>query len=446
MKSSVEPLEGNKVKLSIEVDENEFDDAIDAAFRKIAHHVKIAGFRPGKAPRQLVQARVGLQAARDEALHDALPDFYARAVEENSLEPIAPPEIDITAGKEEGGVAFDAVVEVMPEVQLGGYEHLRVVLPSFAVDETDIDGQLDRLRNQFAELTSVSRPAKDGDHLSMSRKVYQHGEVAMAADDELYEVGSGQVGPELDENLRGARAGDILKFNLHHEQVGEVTFEILVKDVQEKVLPDVTDEWAREASEFENVTELRHAIRDQIEAVRKLEASLSVRDKAVEALVELVDEEMPESLVGGEVQRRMELLGHQLGHRGIELDEYLASSGQGAEELLAGIRAEAEMAVKADVALRSVADRVGVEVTDDDIEMEVQAQAARRKRKPEAVRRDFESQGQWPAVRSGIKKTKTLEWLIGHTEFIDEEGQVIDREALAPSDAPSDADPQETPG
>ena len=253
MKTTVEPLEGNKVKLSVEVDEGEFSDAIDAAFRKIARQVKIPGFRPGKAPRQIIEARVGMEAARQEALSDSLPDYYERALKENDIEPIAAPDIDITSGRESGPIIFDAVVEIMPTVSVAGYQGLKVVLPGFTVTEENIDGKLDMMRDKYGELVAVSRPARDGDYVSMDRKLYRHDETIMAAEDELYQVGSSTVGTELDENLRGARAGDILKFNVTHPdpEIGEVTFQVLVKEVKEKILPEVTDEWASEAWELD---------------------------------------------------------------------------------------------------------------------------------------------------------------------------------------------------
>src|SRR5215472_16318331 len=137
MKAVVEPLEGNKVKLSIEVDEQEFEKAVDAAFRKIAREVRVPGFRPGKAPRRLLEARLGKETGRSEALRDALPDYYSRALRDHEVDALAPPEIDITAGRESGPVAFDAVVEVRPQLHLAGYDGLRVVIPNPAISDEE---------------------------------------------------------------------------------------------------------------------------------------------------------------------------------------------------------------------------------------------------------------------------------------------------------------------
>ncbi len=432
MRSTVEPLEGNKVKLSVEVDETEFDKALDAAFRRLARQVRIPGFRPGKAPRRLLEARMGTETARQEALRESLPDFYQQALKEHDVEPIAPPEIDITAGKDEGPVSFDAVVEVMPEIRVVGYEGLRVALPNLEVTDAEVDAQIDRLREQFAELRPVSRQARAGDNVSMDRKVTRHDEVLLSADDELYEVGSGRIVAELDEQLRGARAGDILKFNATLPEHGEVTFQVLVKEVREKVLPEVTDEWAGEASEFDTVEELRQDIRQRSEAVKRLEAALAVREKVMEALVELVDDEMPRSLVAAEMERRQEVLVHRLGHQGIQLEQYLQLTGTSTDQFFAQLEQQSVSAIKADLALRYVGDAEGVEVTDEDVEQEIAAIAQRQGADEASVRRALESEDRLPEVRSGIRKSKALEWLIEHTEYVDEDGRVIERSALQP--------------
>ena len=439
-------MEGNKVKLSVEVDEGEFDKAVDAAFRKLGREVRVPGFRPGKAPRRLLEARLGTETARQEALRDSLPDFYQQALREHDVEPIAPPDIDITSGREQGPVSFDAVVEVMPEIRVVGYEGLRVALPNLEVTEAEVDAHVERLREQFGEVRPVNRQARAGDHVSIDRKVSRHEEVVLAADDELYEVGSGTIAAELDEQLRGARAGDILKFNATLPVQGEVTFQVLVKEVREKVLPEITDEWASEASEFETVEELRHDIRSRTDAVKRLEAALAVRDKVLEALVELVDDEMPRSLVAQEMERRHEMLVHRLGHQGIQLEQYLELTGSSSDQFFAHLQEEATRAIKADLALRYVAEAEGVEATDEDLEQEIVAMAQRQKVEPSKVRRALESEGRLPEVRSGIRKSKALEWLIDHTEYVDEDGRVIERSALQPSPEGADRGPQPDEG
>ena len=433
MRSSVEPLEGNKVKVSVEVDEAEFDKAIDAAFRKIARETRIPGFRPGKAPRRILEARLGTDVAREEALRDALPDYYIQALEEQDVDAIAPPEIEITAGQGSGPVQFEAVVEVRPQVSVAGYQGLRVTVPSPEVSDEEVDGQLDRLREQFGELQTVSRPARDGDHVLIDLSGYRHSEQieGLTANDFLYELGSGSVVPELDDELRGTKAGDILKFTAPVPgQDDDVGFQVLVKEVKEKVLPEVTDEWASDASEFDTVDALRDDIRTRVGAVKKMQAQLSVRSQAVDALVELVSEEIPEPLINEEMQRRLHELSHRLTAQGADLAQYLQATGQSAEEFQANLQEAALSAVKADLALRGVADAEELEASDEEVDAEIERIAQATGQKPAAVRKQLDRNDQLPAVRSDIRKGKALTWLTEHVEIADEEGKIIDRAEL----------------
>ncbi|HET7486280.1 MAG TPA: trigger factor [Acidimicrobiales bacterium] len=434
MRAVVEPLEGNKVKLSVEVDEQEFEAALDAAFRKMAREVRIPGFRPGKAPRKLLEARLGPGVARQEALRESLPDFYARAVREADVEPIAAPEIDITSGESEGPIAFDAVVEIRPTVSIAGYGGLRVTIPSPVAEEGEVDRHIDRLRKQSAELRSVERPAGDGDHAFIDIKGEREGETVtgLTTDDYLYEVGSGIVVPELDEQLRGAKAGDILAFESSIDEGAPVSFQVLVKDVKEEVLPDVTDEWAADASEFETVEELKADILQRVSAGRRLQATLAIRDEGIKALAELVADEVPDALVRPEMERRAEDLARSLDSRGVSLAQYLQVTGTSEEDFVARLREEAVEAVKADLALRALADAEGVEATEEDVDEEIERLANRMQRSPADIRRQLEQQDAIATVRSDVRKTKALEWLVEHLEVVDEEGNPVDRALLSP--------------
>jgi len=439
MKSMVEPLEGNKVKLSVELEEQEFDRALDTAFRKIAREVRIPGFRPGKAPRRVIEARIGKGAAREEALRESLPEFYAHAVREADLDAIAPPEIDITAGREAGPVAFDAVVEVRPTVGIPGYEGLQVTVPPLEVTEEEVDHQLDRLRSQFGELITVSRPARDGDHLSIDIKAYRHDQTieGLTADDYLYELGSDSLVPQLDQELRGARVGDIFRFNAPAPEGEEATFQVLVKEVKEKQLPDVTDEWASEASEFETVAQLRDDIRERLLAVKRVQAQLALRQGSLTALTELVAEDPPEALVNAEIERRIHDLGHRLEAQGADLRQYLEATGQTGDQLVAEAREGAVETVKADLALRSLADAEDIQCTEADLEAEIERLAEGLKQKPAQLRRALEQTGQMGAVRSDIRTAEALKWLMDHVDVVDEEGRPVDRSNLVlPQQAP----------
>ncbi|MBX3314825.1 MAG: trigger factor [Actinobacteria bacterium] len=449
MKATVEPQEGNKVKLSITIDSEEFEQQIDAAFKRIAREVRIPGFRPGKAPRQLLEARIGTEAARGEALEHAIPQYYADAIVEHEVDVIASPEIDITEGREEGDVAFDAVVEVRPVVTVGGYDSLRVTIDSPDVGDEEVDERIDRLRESFGTLEDVDRPAQTGDSVTIDIAGARDGEEidGLVAEDYLYEIGSGTIVPELDEQLAAAKVDDTLTFTADHPDPDEdpVDFTVTVKAVKEKVLPDADDEFAGEASEFETIAELREDLATRMGMVKKVQAQMAIQQKTAEALAELVEIEAPEALVNQEVGQRIEDLAMRLQAQGVGLEQYLASTGQDQEAFISGLRETAAQGVLVDLALRAVVLAEEIEVDDDELAAEFEAVAERVGQTPAKVRKQLERNGQVPAVRSDLSKRKALEWLIDHVELVDEEGKTIDRAALeveppAAENADDDAD------
>jgi trigger factor len=443
MKSTVEPLEGNKVKLSVEVDASEFEPAVDAAFKKIAREVRLPGFRPGKAPRKVLEARLGPLAGREQALHDSLPEYYSAAVIEHDVDVIAPPEIDITGGQDSGDIAFDAVVEVRPTIEVPGYGSLQVTLERPEVDEEAIDAQIDRMRDLDSTLEVVERPVQEGDTVTIDIAGTLDGEAqsGLTADDYSYTVGSGAITPEVDEQLVGAEAGATLTFNATHpdpDEDRELQFELAVKEVKEKVLPELTDEWAAEASEFETVEALRASLADRMSRVRKVQAQMALREKVGEALAALVTEEIPEPMIGQEMQERLQDLAMRLQAQGMQLDQYLAMSGADPETFSQELRDTAVQAVKVDLALRAVADAEGVECTDEDLQADLEGVAERVGEDVDEVRDRLERGGQMSAVRSDIRKRKALEWLLERAEVLDPEGATIDRSELELPDEDDD--------
>ena len=450
VKTTVSPLEGNKVKLSVEVDENEFDTAINAAYRKIAREVRIPGFRPGKAPRKVLERRLGPQVGREQALHDSLPEYYARALDENDVDPIDQPEIDITAGQEDGDVAFDAVVEVRPEVQVPGYGSLRVTLDRPEPDEEQVDQQIDRMRQTQGTLEDVDRPAKDDDVVVIDVTGYLDGEEqeGLTAEDYSYMVGSGAITTEVDEQLRGAKAGDILEFEATHpdeDEERQLRFRVLVKQVRVRVLPEADDAWAAQNSEFETIAELRDSIRERTLLVRKAQASARLREATGDALAQLVEEDVPEALVNHEVQHRAQDFAMRLQAQGLSAEQWLQMTGTSSEDFTNELKETAEKAVRVDLGLRAVADAEHIECTDDDLDAEIAEVAQRVGETTARVRQEFERGGQLAAVRSDVRKRKALDWLLERVEIVDEQGQPIDRSELeitpeSDSDAPEGDD------
>jgi len=437
MRATAAPVEGNRVRLSVELDESEVDEALNSTVRRLARDVRVPGFRPGRVPRPVLEARMGgAEALRQQAISDALPDLYARAVVDTDVDPIAAPEIDITSGEVAGPLTFDALVEVRPSVSVAGYAGLVVTVPGVEVTDDDVDAQIDRIREQSGELEVVGRPARDRDYVSIDL----HGTRSVGDDldveDYLYEVGSGSDIPGLDDQLRGSSVGDILQFSAPlpgPEGTEEPTsFRVLVKEIKQKVLPEPTDAWAAEASEFETVAALRDDLRSKLRQVKVMQAQVALRSRALEALVELVQDDPPEALIDTEVRERLHDLGHRLEQRHISLEQFLQASGRDRDSLLGELRAEAARAVRADLALRALADAENMEVSDEDLDAVVADMAEQAGTTGADLRRRLDRAGRLPAVRSDQRKAKALEWLLDHVALVDEEGKPVDRDDLHP--------------
>jgi trigger factor len=434
MQSTVESVEGNKVKLHITVPAGEFERAIDAAFRKLAHEVRVPGFRPGKAPRKLLEARLGTDIAREQALRDSLPEFYVDAVNEHDVDVIAPPEIEITAGQDDGDVEFDATVEIRPQVRLMGYDELRVELPVEPITDEAIADQIDRLRDRFADLEDSEHPLVDDAYatIDISGSIAGEPVEGLTATDFLYRVGSDMVVPELDAQLRGTRPGAILEFTATlPERFGdregeEATFRVMVKEAKHKVLPELTDEWVDEASEFDTVDELRGDIRKRLEMMQRLQARMATRDKVLETVADLVPVPAPEVLVDDETRRRIEDLAHRLSHQNATLEAYLEATGQEPQAFVDEVREGAARAVLGDLALRAVVAQEEIAATEEEVDAEIERLAERLEQKPDKVRRDLERRGVLETVRSDLARGKALEFLIEHATVVDGEGNEID--------------------
>jgi trigger factor len=436
LQTSVEALDDNKVRLHVAVPAAVFERAIDSAFRKLAHEVKIDGFRPGKAPRRILEARLGTEMARDQALRDSLPEFYLEAVVAESIDVIAPPEIDITAGEEDGDVEFDAVVEVRPEVTIEGYDALQVEIPSPEITDEMVDAQLDQLRERFADIEDSTTPLIDGNYAEIDIKGSIDGETleGLTATDYLYEVGSGMLVPKLDEELHGKKAGDILQFDevlpeRFGERAGEeVAFQVLVKDAKKKVLPEVTDEWATEISEFESADALRDDMRKRLDLFARIQAQMLMRDKVMEAAAGLVTIDVPDTLVTSEMERRLHDVAHRLEEQGIKMTipQYLAAIGADPNQYIEELREHATQGVRADLALRAVIAQEGIAATDEELDVEVARLAEQVEEKPAKLRKDLERRGVLEAVRSDIARGKAVSFLVDHAIVVDEAGNAVD--------------------
>ncbi len=285
------------------------------------------------------------------------------------------------------------------------------------VKDEEIERQVDRLRENDAELEVVERRPIDGDLVTIDLHGNDtEGAEVVGIDDYLYEVGGGTVIPELDEQLRGAKSGDILAFDAptpgNEEAI--VSFRVLVKDVKIKKLPETTDEWAAESSEFKTLAELRADITDRISRVKLVQSQMALREKTIEAVAELVqDEDVPEVLVDSEVNERLHDLQHRLESQKLGLAEYLQATGRTPDDLISAVRIDAHRAVKADLALRALAEAETLTLSDEELDAEVVIMAERMETTATELRRQLDTAGRTGAVRSELRKAKALQWLLG---------------------------------
>ena len=434
MRATSTILDNNRVKLTVEVDEPEMEKAIDTAATRLSKQVSIKGFRKGKVPKNVLMAHLGGPAAlRTEAIRDAIPDFYAQAVADTLIDPIAQPDINITAGEDDGNLIFEADVEVRPEVFIHGQHDLRVTIPSPVVTDDEVNAQIDRFRETDATLKDVDRPIVTGDLVSMDVHVQQIATDVEPLDmgDFMYTVGSGTITEGVDELILGLKAGEELKLNGAVGAGVVATYELKLHKVQERELPELNDEWVQANTEWQSEEEMRDAILDQMRRMRIVEAQMSQRDAVLRALSELVSEDvLPDALVQAETNERLHDLGHRLEQQKLNLETFLQVTNQNSDQLLETLRADAVRAVRVDLALRALVRAEDLEPTDEEIDEELETTAAAMKVTTDLLRTNLRDTGRAIIFRAEVAKMKASRWLTDNVTYVDPDGVEIDRTLL----------------
>jgi len=443
MRATTTTLENSRVKLVVEVDEPEMERAIDTAATKLSKQVSIKGFRKGKVPKSVLMAHLGGPSVlRSEAIRDAIPDFYAHAVADTLIDPIAQPDINITSGEEEGELVFEVEVEVRPEVYLSGQNELRVTIPSPVVTDQEVNAQIDRFRETDATLQDVDRPIVTGDLVTMDVHVQQIAtdEEPLDMGDFMYTVGSGTITDGVDELIVGMKSGEELKLNGTVGQGVVATYELKLKKVQERELPELSDEWVQENTEWQGEEEMRDAILGQMRKMRIVEAQMSQRDAVLMALSDLVSEDVvPDALIQDETNERLHDLGHRLEQQKMSLETFLQVTNQNSDQLLETLRADAVRAVRVDLALRALVKAEDLEPTDEEIDKELETTATSMNVTADLLRSNLRDTGRVITFRAEVAKMKASRWLTDNVTYVDPEGVEIDR-ALLKADQSEDLD------
>ncbi len=408
-----------QVQLNIEVPQEELQTLKSDTLKRLAQEVKVPGFRKGKVPSQVMESRIGKETIRQEILADALPHFYSKAIIEHDIKPLNQPEINVTDYDENEPLKLTATVDVRPDLNLPEYKGIEVHAPSPDAAEEDINNQLERIRERNGILEPVKRPADKGDYATIDLFGFRHGEPLEGAsvEDFVYEVGSARFLPQLDEELLGKKAGDIVQFNSvmprgFGPDQEEGTLKVVVKEVQTKRLPPLDDEFAKSASEFETLQELKDDIGARIGKHKKKDSDVAVRNLILEDLLNRIEVPLPESMVAKETEVRLARFLQDLQRSEIDIDEYLESQQTTRDEFIETYRKSAETAVSADLILESVAKAEGMECTAEDLQAEIEIMAGQMQTDVETLANNIANSGSVTVLAGDILRRKALDFLV----------------------------------
>ena len=454
MKSAVETLSPTRAKLTVEVPFEELKPSLDAAYKTIARQINVPGFRKGKVPPAVIDRQVGRGAILEQAINEALPTKYREALEANDLEPLAQPDIEVTRLEDNETFEFTAEVDVKPEISLPDYDGLEATVEDLKVSDADVEEQLQALRERFATLSDVERPAADGDFVVLDLTATNDGEVIEGAEltGMSYQVGRGGMIDGLDDALVGMAAGDEKTFSsqlVGGDLVGqEVDVRVKVTQVQEQELPEYDDEFAQEASEFDTLEELQADIRERLGRGKRLEQAAAARDAVLQALLDRIEVPLPENVVADELNARRASIEQQLAYAGMTMDAYLAENGDTVEEFEADLDRRVREAVAAKFVLEEIAKDKEITVEQDELSQQMVRRAQQSGEEPQAYVNHMIEHNHLPELLQEIRRAKALALIVESAAVTDTNGEPVDLKQLRPdgtvgepaSDEPSETD------
>ena len=451
MKSAVETLSPTRAKLTVEVPFEELKPSLDAAYQQVAKQINVPGFRKGKVPPAVIDRQVGKGAILEQAINDALPVKYREALEANSLEPLAQPEIEVTKLDENEGFEFTAEVDVKPEFELPSYDGVTASVEDAAVADADVEEQLDAMRERFGTLSDVERPAQDGDFVVIDLTATQDGQVVEGAEltGMSYRVGRGGMVEGLDEALVGMAAGDATSFT--SELVGgdlvgqDVQIAVSVTQVQEQELPEVDDEFAQDASEFDTLEELTADLRERLGRGKRLEQAAAARDAVLEAVLEPLEIPLPDALVADELNSRRQNVEQQLMYAGITMDKYLEDEGQTVEEFEADLDRRVRDAITAQFVLDAIADKEELGVDQTELSQHMVRRAQQSGQEPQEFVNHMVEHGHLPELVQEIRRGKALALIVETATVTDASGNPVELKNLRPDGTIGEDEPEAEP-
>ncbi len=438
MKSAVETLSPTRAKLTVEVPFEELKPSLDAAYKAIAQQINVPGFRKGKVPPTVIDRQVGRGAVLDQAINDVVPKMYIEALQSNSLEPLAQPEIEVTKFEDNETLEFTAEVEVKPEITLPTYDGLDAQVDDITLTDEEVEEQVEALRERFASLTDVEREAADGDFVVIDLKATQGGEEVEGADVSgmSYKVGRGGMLDGLDEALLGMAAGDAKTFTsqlVGGDLVGaDVEVNVSVAQVQEQELPEFDDDFAQMASEFDTAEELTADVRERLGRGKRLEQAAAARDAVLEVLLEKIDIPLPDTLVADELNARRQSVEQQLMYAGITMDKYLEDEGQTVEEFEADLERRVRDAVAAQFVLDEIAKKEEYGVDQNELSQHLVRRAQQSGQDPQEFANHMFEHNHIPDLVQEILRGKALATVVESAVVKDASGNVVELKNLRP--------------
>jgi trigger factor len=432
VKTDVEELGPTRVKLTIEVPFEELKGSLDKAYREVGRQVRVPGFRPGRVPPRIIDQRFGRGVVLEQAVNEAVPQLYGQALQENDVFALGQPDLEITKLDDGKELAFTAEVDVRPKFEIPDLTGLPVTVDTAVVTPDEVEEYIGGLRERFASLKGVDRPVEEGDFTSIDLSASVDGEPVDDAQVSgySYQVGSGSLLDGLDEALTGMSAGETTSFNAelvggeHGGEQADVT--VTVHSVKVKELPELDDEFAQSASEYDTLGEFRAGTRAQLEAMKRMQQVGQARERALDSVLAKIDIPLPDSMVTSETEMRRESLDEQLERAGTTMDAYLASSGQTAEQVETDMEDSARRSVKAGFVLDQLARQEEMGIEQDELNSFVVEQAYRMGVQPDRLAQELADRGQIGSVITEVLRGKALTLITERATVTDEAGQPVD--------------------
>ncbi|MFE1929850.1 trigger factor [Streptomyces sp. NPDC059474] len=433
MKSAVENLNPTRVRLTVEVPFEELKPSLDAAYKKINQQVTVPGFRKGKIPARIIDQRFGRGAVLEEAVNEALPKFYTDAVNEGELNPLGQPEVDITELKDNELLTFTAEVDIRPTIEIPDYSGIEVTVDAVEVSDEDLDKSVEQLRERFATTSPVERAAAEGDIVVIDLEAKVEGEVLEdgVATGVTYTIGSGELLDGIDEAVTGLEAGGEATFTSELKggsaQGKEAEVSVKVSEVKARELPELDDDFAQLASEFDTLEELRADSRTRLERSKKFEQATQAQEKVLDALLELVEVPIPEKLLEEEINtRKHNLEHHQLGQMGLNLESYLQMQDKTAEEFDAELKEQAEKGIRTQFVLDELVNKEQLSVGQEELTEHLMRRAQSSGMSPDQFAQAVVEGGQVPMLVGEVARGKALAVVVEAAKVVDDKGETVD--------------------